>query len=91
MNDNVAGSSNALEADLYSIYDDLDGNPVFDIKLMRNLERLEKYMTWEQIMEIRPGYTFKLILKDNYLANIESLPRIESALDTWIFNWLKTE
>lgn len=42
MNDHVAGSSNAIEADLYSIYDDLGGNPLFDIKLMRNLERLEK-------------------------------------------------
>lgn len=89
INANVPNSDNVYELDLYTLFEDEEGNPLFEFDVLRNLARLENYMSFEQIMEIRPGYIFKMILRDDYLDNIEIMNRIESSLDTWVCEWLE--
>lgn len=75
--------------ELFEIYIEENECELFYIDILRNLETLKKYISWEQICKIRPGYVFKLTLNKDYLKEIESMNKIESTLDTWICEWLE--
>lgn len=78
----------AEELLLYDSWFDLEGEEQFSVDIINNIQRLAKYLSGEQLEEIRPGYTFKLSLKEDYLINVENELSCEAPLDSWVCEWL---